>query len=177
MPGKGPISSWSVLPITPPAPRPPTLTDVQRMQRGALPLPVAGDTQVDLARVPLLGGIGIPIIIHLLKTMDMQVIDAEGFTFHAGNTQGISSTVSPGFSASHGEDSAHHEILPHLGSQFWACPRDRVGSWVTQRTFIKDSSPPVLSDVTSMWNLRNNTNEGMCRTQTNLGYQKEGEIN
>ena len=56
------------------------------MQRGALPLPVACDTQVDLPRVPLLGGIGIPIIIHLLKTMDMQVIDAKGFTFHAGNT-------------------------------------------------------------------------------------------
>ena len=90
------------------------------MQRGALLLPVAGNTQVDLPRVPLLGGVGIPIIIHLLKTMGVWVIDTKGFTFHAGNTQEISSTVSPGFSASCGEDTAHQEILPYLGSQFWA---------------------------------------------------------
>ena len=86
--------------------------------------------------------------------------------------------VSPGFLASHGGDSAHHEMLPHPGSVLGMTQR-QGRLWVTQRTFIKDSSPPVLYDVTSMWNLKNNTNEGIHRKDrlTNLGYQNRGGIN
>ena len=101
-------------------------------------------------------------------TVDVQVIEAVGFTFHAGNTQEIPSTVPLGFSASEGGTPmrcCHTRVLglgcdPEMGAGSLTS-----GFLVTQRTFIKNLSPPILYDITSMWNLKNNTNEGTRTTE------------
>lgn len=57
------------LPLTHPAPPRARPRPAHRARvRGARPSPVAGDTQVHLSRVPLLGGVGIPFIVHLSET-------------------------------------------------------------------------------------------------------------
>lgn len=128
-----------------PCPRPPVLTGAQEVQRGASLSPVAGNTQVDLSRVSLLGGIGIPFIIHLLKTqVDTRAAEAVGFTLHARNTQGIPSAVSLGFRASEG-GTLMRRCYTHI-LRLRSEPRDKAGPsawvpWSHRRMFIKNSSP------------------------------------
>lgn len=53
-------------------------------------LPVAGNTQVDLPRVSLLGGTGIPFILHLVRTQTRKWgITVAAVTFHVGTPSSI----------------------------------------------------------------------------------------
>lgn len=100
--------------------------------------------------------------------MDVQVTEAVGVTFHAGSTQEIPPTVPLGFSASDGGTPVrccHTRVLgfgcdPEMGAG--SLPS---GFLVTQRTVIKNLSPPILYDITSTWSLKNNTNEGIRTTE------------
>lgn len=102
------------------------------------------------------------------NTMDVQVTEAVGVTFHAGSTQEIPPTVPLGFSASDGGTPVrccHTRVLgfgcdPEMGAG--SLPS---GFLVTQRTVIKNLSPPILYDITSTWSLKNNTNEGIRTTE------------
>lgn len=94
VPGKGSPQLTDVPDPPPHLPQGPRAHGSRRVHRAWLS-PVAGDTQVHLPRAPLLGGVGVPFIVHLVKTQMTFGYEAGGLTFCAGNTQVASDGRAP----------------------------------------------------------------------------------
>ena len=111
------------------------------MQRGASCLPVAGDTQVDFPRVPLLlGGTGTAFMIHLVKTQTTFRLRSGGVTFLREAHRKPLSLAEPSRPRPRSSHEPRLDQLLCLGHR----PRDEAAPsvwapWSRRRTFIKNA--------------------------------------